>query len=119
LDLQAEHFYMVLVPKQTDMTALKIAFINFNKSYFADEGLRVTTSLLGDQYQILIVNHFRQYDVAKNFFNQIKDNKAFFEEAKLSQTEHQYLISKDNFSILIGDKVLTDYQAFYQSNYKF
>jgi len=119
LDLQAEHFYMVLVPKQTDMTALKIAFINFNKSYFADEGLRVTTSLLGDQYQILIVNHFRQYDVAKKFFNQIKDNKAFFEEAKLSQTEHQYLISKDNFSILIGDKVLTDYQAFYQSNYKF
>jgi len=119
LDLQAEHFYMILVPKQTDMTALKIAFINFNKSYFADEGLRVTTSLLGDQYQILIVNHFRQYDVAKKFINQIKDNKAFFEEAKLSQNEHQYLISKDNFSILIGDKVLTDYQSFYQSNYKF
>ncbi len=118
-DLQAEHFYMILVPKQTDMTALKIAFINYNKSYFADEGLRVTTSLLGDQYQILIVNHFRQYDVAKKFYNQIKDNKAFFEEAKLDNAQHQYLISKDNFSILIGDKVLSDYQSFYQSNYKF
>ena len=118
-DPAAEHFYMLMVPKGIDMTPLKLAFINFNKSFYPSDGLKVTQSLLGDQYQILIVNNFKSFDLAKAYIAQMINNKQFFIDLKLSEPIMQYLISRDNFSILITDKVLDDYVAFYNTNYKF
>ncbi len=115
----ADQFYMLLVPKNTDMTALKIAFLNYNKSFFANDGLKVTTSLLGDQYQILIVNNFKGMDVAKNYLTQMRTNTNFFSDLKISDPNLQYLISKENFTILITEKLISDYESFFKTNYTF
>lgn len=115
----ADHFYMLVVPRNTDMTMLKLAFLNYNKSFFGTEGLKVTTSLLGDQYQILIVNNFKSLEVAKNYITQMRSNTAFFTDTKISDSSKQYLISKDNFSVLIMDKLLPEYEAFFKLNYTF
>jgi tetratricopeptide (TPR) repeat protein len=115
----ADQFYMLLVPKNTDMTPLKIAFLNYNKSYFANEGLKVTTSLLGDQYQILIVNNFKGLDVAKNYLTQMRANTNFFSDLKIADSSLQYLISKENFTILITEKLISDYESFFKTNYTF
>ena len=115
----ADQFYMLLVPKSTDMTPLKIAFLNYNKSYFANEGLKVTTSLLGEQYQILIVNNFKGLDVAKNYLTQMRANPNFFSDLKIADSSLQYLISKENFTILITEKLISDYESFFKTNYTF
>lgn len=118
-DNTAEHFYMLLVPKGIDMTPLKLAYLNFNKSFYPSDGLKVTQSLLGDQYQILIVNNFKSFELAKAYIVQMTSNKQFFADLKLNDPIMHYLISRDNFSILITDKVLNDYLAFYKTNYQF
>ena len=110
---------MLLVPKNTDMTPLKIAFLNYNKSFFANEGLKVTTSLLADQYQILIVNNFKGMDLAKNYITQMLANANFFSDLKITDTTLQYLISKENFTILITEKLISDYESFFKTNYTF
>ena len=115
----ADQFYMLLVPKNTDMTPLKIAYLNYNKSYFADEGLKVTTSLLGDQYQILIVNNFKGLDVAKNYLIQMRSNPNFFSDLKITDSNLQYLISKENFTVLITERLISDYELFFKTNYTF
>ena len=115
----ADQFYMLLVPKSTDMTPLKIAFLNYNKSYFANEGLKVTTSLLGEQYQILIVNNFKGLDLAKNYLTQMRANPNFFSDLKIADSSLQYLISKENFTILITEKLISDYESFFKTNYTF
>lgn len=113
----ADQFYMLIVPKNTDMTQLKLAFLNYNKSFFADEGLRVTTSLLGDQYQILIVNNFKAFQTAKKYLKEMETSAKFFSDAKVTDYSKQYLISKENFSVLITDKMLSEYEAFFKNNY--
>ncbi len=115
----ADQFYMLLVPKNTDMTPLKIAYLNYNKSYFANEGLKVTTSLLGDQYQILIVNNFKGLDVAKNYLIQMRSNPNFFSDLKITDSNLQYLISKENFTVLITERLISDYELFFKTNYTF
>ena len=115
----ADHFYMLLVPKSMDMTGLKIAFLNYNKSFFANEGLKVTTSLLGDDYQILIVNNFKSLDMAKSYLSQMRNNSVFFSDLKITDTSLQYLISKENFTILITEKLIKDYADFFKTNYTF
>lgn len=114
----SDHFYMLIVPKSTDMTALKLAFLNYNKSFYGEEGLRVTTSLLGDQYQILIVNNFKSLSKAKTYIKDMSSNAKFFTDAKIEDNTKQYLISKENFGILITDKILDDYISFFKINYK-
>jgi tetratricopeptide (TPR) repeat protein len=115
----ADQFYMLLVPKNTDMTPLKIAFLNYNKSFFTNDGLKVTTSLLGDQYQILIVNNFKGMELAKNYLSQMRANINFFADLKIIDTSLQYLISKENFTILLTEKLISDYEAFFKTNYTF
>lgn len=115
----SDQFYMLLVPKNTDMTALKIAFLNYNKSFFGPEGLKVTTSLLGDQYQILIVNNFKDLELAKKYMIQMRSNTNFFSELKILEPAMQYLISKENFTVLITEKLIADYETFFKSNYTF
>ena len=118
-DPAADHFYMLIVPRSTDMTQLKLAFLNYNKSFFGSEGLKVTTSLLGDQYQVLIVNNIKSLEIAKRYISQMRANTVFFTEVKIADTSKQYLISKENFSVLITDKVLSDYETFFKINYTF
>lgn len=113
-----DHFYMLLVPKGIDITQLKLAFINYNKSFHPEAGLRVTTSLLGDQFQILIVNNFKSMEEAKAFYKEMMANTKFFTETKISDPSKQFIISKENFSILILEKLLDDYTSFFTLNYK-
>lgn len=114
---ESDHFYMLIIPKGVDINQLKIAFLNYNKSFHPDDGLRVTTSLLGDQYQILIVNSFKSLEFVKAYLKEMSANSKFFTDAKLTDYSMQYIISKENFSVLITDKVLKDYEIFFKTNY--
>lgn len=114
----SDHFYMLIVPKGVDMTQLKLAFLNYNKSFHGSDGLRVTTSLLGDQSQILIVNNFKSLEAVKAYLKEITGDKKFMEEIKSVNTDDHFAISKENFSILINDKILNDYKVFYKSFYR-
>ncbi len=114
----SDHFYILIVPKGVDMTQLKLAFINYNKTYHGSDGLRVTTSLLGDQSQILIVNNFKSLEAVKAYLKEITADKKFLDEIKSVNTDDHMVISKENFSVLISDKVLSDYILFYKSYYK-
>ncbi len=116
-DAAEDQFYMLLLPSDMDVSQVKIAFLNYHKSTYPEEGLRVTNSVLGDQ-QVLIVNNLKTLDAAKAYITRMRDNKKFFEELKLSEPP-QYLISKSNFQVLISDKNLDEYVNFYKTNYIF
>ncbi|MBL7837800.1 MAG: hypothetical protein JNM67_09800 [Bacteroidetes bacterium] len=97
---------------------MKLAFLNYNKSFHGSDGLRVTTSLLGDQSQILIVNNFKSLEAVKAYLKEITGDKKFMEEIKSVNIDDHFAISKENFSILINDKILNDYKVFYKSFYR-
>jgi len=113
----ADHFYILLIPKAVDFTKVKIAFLNRNKVLYTNDGLRVTNSLLGDKFQILIVNNFKTIDDAKRYVKEVAEDNKFKEELGLGLFFKQFIIGKDNFSIFVTDKVIEDYESFYNTNY--
>jgi hypothetical protein len=44
-------------------------------------------------------------------------NTKFFADAKIDDMSKQYLISKENFGVLIAEKLLSDYETFFKINY--
>jgi hypothetical protein len=117
-DPAEDHFYMLLLPKNLDITQVKIAFLNYHKASYPTDGIRVTNSVLGEQYQILVVNNLKNLEFAKAYFQTLQSNKAFFTQLKLDNPE-QYLISKSNFQVLISEKSMDNYLTFYKTNYIF
>lgn len=117
-DKASDHFYMLIVPKSVDITKLKLSFLNYNKTYHPSDELRVTTSLLGDQYQILIVNNFKSLDAVMSYIKEVTADEKFMSEINSVNKDDHFAISKQNFSILLTDKILSDYLTFYKSNYK-
>jgi hypothetical protein len=117
LNESTDHFYILLIPKAVDFTKVKIAFLNRNKVLYTNDGLRVTNSLLGDKFQILIVNNFKSLDDAKRYIKEVANDPKFQEELNLGLFFKQFIIGKDNFSILVTDKVIEEYESFYNTNY--
>lgn len=113
----SNHFYAMLIPKSVDFTKVKIAFLNRNKNFYSKDELRVTNSLVGDKYQVLIVNNFKDLKVLISYLKEIENEGKFIEELKLNDKPIHFAISKENFSILLLDKVVDDYIAFYTKNY--
>lgn len=117
LNKSADHFYILLVPKGIDFTKIKIAYLNRVKDNYAKEELRVTNSLLGGQ-QLLIVNNFKSFDILSTFLKDLIADPMFKESLSIEGELSQFLISKENFSILLTDNKIDDYAQFYLKNYK-
>ncbi len=116
-DENAPHFYMLVVPQNSNTTQVKTILSNFNKNQFGMADLQITSSLIGTEYQIIIVNNFSNLAQAKDYIAQIKNNTALFAELKDNQLFQNFLISQDNFSTLITDKKLDPYSQFFKSSY--
>ncbi len=112
----ADHFYFLVVPKGVDLTKIKIAFLNRNKTQYTEDGLRVSNSIIGDQ-QILIVNNFKTLEILKKYIQEIQKDPKFIESLGLITTIEQYIISKENFTILLQEKKLSDYEKFHNKSY--
>jgi tetratricopeptide (TPR) repeat protein len=112
-----DHFYAMLIPKSVDFTKVKIAFLNRNKNLYPSAQLRVTNSLIGDKYQVLVVNNFKTLKLLLDYLKEIDKDGKFIEELKLSEKPQHFAISKENFSILLTDKIIEDYLEFYKKNY--
>lgn len=111
------HFYMLVVPKDVNLNQIKVILSNFNKSQFSTEELQITSSLIGSEYQTVIVNNFSTLAKVKEYISQIKNNTALFAEVKDNNLIQNFIISQVNFGTLIAEKKLDNYLLFYKSSY--
>ena len=108
---------MLVLPQNVNINQIKTILSNFNKSQFSTEDLQITNSLIGSEYQTVVVNNFSTFAKVKEYLTQIKSNTALFAEAKDYQLFQNFMISQDNFVSLIGEKKLDNYLLFYKSSY--
>ena len=111
------HFFMLIVPQNININQIKTILSNFNKSQFSTEDLQITNSLIGSEYQTVVINNFSTFAKVKEYLVQIKSNTALFAEVKDYQLFQNFMISQENFGILIGEKKLDNYLLFYKSSY--
>ncbi|MFK8037567.1 MAG: tetratricopeptide repeat protein [Crocinitomicaceae bacterium] len=117
-DLES-HYMIVEIPndKLDEINDVKIKIANFNKSYFGSQNIKLSTTIVNDKGQALIIKTFDNFNKAEVY------EKAYTSEPAVSllndvPTEFKHLIiSKSNYATLMSLKDVEEYKVFYNDNY--
>ena len=120
LNLSGNHYFIILIPeaKTDQLNDVQNKVSNFNGSFFGAEGLKVSSTIINDKGQALLVKTFENNNKVEVY------EKAFNSDAAKSMLndiniEYEYIIiSKDNLLKLLSEKDIGAYKTFYSKNYK-
>lgn len=116
-DKNANHFFMLVVPVNTNIDKLKSAINEFNKTQYSMADLQITNSFIGTEYQTVIVNNLKNLTMAREYFSQVKNNKKLLADFKEYEQFKQFLISQENFTTLMKEQQLGEYDTFFIATY--
>ncbi|MCB8963775.1 MAG: hypothetical protein H6536_01875 [Bacteroidales bacterium] len=111
-----EHIFVLVVPKRSNINQLKFNLVSFNVDYFIEADLAVNNQPLSDFIEIISVTGFKDEKVATKYYNLISKNDKTF--GTLNKDDYQtFIISLENFAILLNDKSVADYLKFFKTHY--
>lgn len=116
-DANAEHQFMVVVTKgKGNINNFKIALSDFNAQNYASDRLTISSIILDNQREIILVKGFKDKNAAMNYFSVLKGRPEVF--AELTAGSYQvFSISKDNYSLFYRSKNTQQYKEFFDKNY--
>ncbi len=114
---EAIHLYIMLIDaKDANINDIKIAISDFDTQQFSLAKLSISSNYLSGDKQLITVTNFDNRDNAMRYYNTIKDNKAV--QTALKQTKYQqYVITTDNYTILMKNKDFPGYSKFFEEVY--
>ncbi|MFT4779589.1 MAG: hypothetical protein ACI923_002130, partial [Flavobacteriales bacterium] len=115
-DANSRHYFMLILPMgEGAVNKIKGTLSNFTSVNFATAGLKVSSSLIDRDNQLVLVKTFNRLDDAKSFISTFNNNDDVKE---LREAGYKVsLISKENYVTLFKTKEIESYQVFYEANY--
>lgn len=119
-DEAVPHYFLVIIPnaESAKVNEAKINVSNFNSSFFNSEKLDLTATIVDDKNEVLMVKTFANKNKVEVY------QKAFMSDAaksmlnEVNQSFEAVMISQENLKTLMSLKDLSEYQEFYNKNYK-
>ncbi len=116
-DAAAEHQFMVVVTKgKGNINNFKIALSDFNSQNYASSGLTISSIILDNQREIILVKGFKEKNAVMNYFSVLKGKPEVFAEL-MAGSYQVFAISKDNYSLFYRSKNTQQYKEFFDKNY--
>jgi len=114
---QAQHYVVIKFPEiDLRSTALRNAINTLNKNSYADSGLSVLIDILSIEQSTMVIKPFANADQAKTYMTAIQNSDLL---NKYVQGElNMFIISADNYKILLSNANIDPYLAFYMMNYR-
>jgi tetratricopeptide (TPR) repeat protein len=112
-----KHYFFYVFSASGNANTLKISFSDYNSTYFKLLKLRVSDFLLNTEKQIILIKEFNGKREADQYLQTMLRDDKFLDSIQNTSPEF-YIISGSNFNILLGEKDLKPYSAFYQRYYK-
>ncbi len=115
-DESSRHYFMLILPiGEGDVNKIKGTLSDFTSTNFATNGLRVSSSLIDRDNQLVLVKTFNRITDAKSYISAFNNNEDVKE---LREAGYKVsLISKENYVTLFKTKEIESYQQFYEANY--
>jgi len=115
-ELDSVHYYVLIIPKgKTDINKIIFNVLEFNVDNYTQYELNIDTISDIVNKDIILVKSFKNATLAKSYFNLLKSKKI---NKQLSILPHnQFIISKNNYKILLKDKSIDKYLKFYNKTY--
>jgi tetratricopeptide (TPR) repeat protein len=95
---------------------LKNALSNYNKKYFSVKKLKISSTLIGREYQMVMIKKFENSADALGYIDLMIPDKNAFGAFDFTATK-LFAISPENMILLMQTKDLEGYDAFYLKNY--
>lgn len=113
----AEHFFILVFEDpamKLDQISAKLA--NYNDQHFQLKGLSISNTLMGKNYQVLVVKKFQSSKDVMAYSQSLKRD-GFIDQFKLSVKNYQFPITIANYSVLFKQQNMTEYAEFYEKYY--
>ncbi len=113
-----KHVFVVVVPnsKNVSVNDLKVDVSNFTSSYFSAENLKISTSMINPENQILLVKTLADFEKAKIYQDAFESEPAKSLLKNAADDFECFAISKSNLSVLFSSKDISGYIEFVKEN---
>ncbi|MBG40013.1 MAG: hypothetical protein CMP74_02175 [Flavobacteriales bacterium] len=116
-EFKTEHFFFFTIEDVSlNLPETQMAVSKFNNTNYKLDSLTTTNTLLNKQVQLLKVGEFKNKEAAYAYFELIQENnltKQIFLNPKISP----FIISKNNYVILVNEKDINEYQRYFNQIY--
>ena len=113
----SEHYYIITTANTADIETVKTGVLDYNSEYHRLESFTVSTYVLNDATKILVVKPFKDSKAATAYYREFINNLLFFEKVGLEEYS-QFIISAENFKLLMRTKSEEEYISFFQEKYE-
>lgn len=107
--------YFISVIEGGELAKIKIAFSDYNKEYHRLKNFRIADYTLGNK-SIIAVQHFENKDEVEKYYAEFLKNGAFYQNLGILAYEN-FMISAENFKILLRQPDTDSYSQFFVKNY--
>jgi hypothetical protein len=97
---------------------LKATISDFNKSFYASQGLRVTANLINRNFQIVLVKDFKRQDYSLEYFEIFTANTDML-GAINSSGYPMFTITTENYISMFKNKEMDSYIEWFEKVYLF
>ena len=116
-DANEVHFLAILVYSVGDtVQMIKNNLANYISEYHSLENLKISSMLLNNNAQIILVKQFPNAEKAQNFYNEIRYNKKNFDALPKEKYE-VFSITPFNYGVFFREKDVNAYMSFFTKNY--
>jgi len=116
-DPSEKHLIILSASKENEASfkSIKNKLADFNKNYFRESDLQITSSALNEK-SIYLVRSFKNQELALRYLKALKNNTSLMKLVQSNQAK-TYMISNGNFRKLFKSKAENQYLQFYNSKY--
>ncbi len=116
-DLQAVHFFMMLVDaSKTNINALKIRLSDFNSKYYKTDQLKINSIVFMSDIQMISVGNFNNAEKALAYYETVLLNNYITSQIQ-NPEESTFAISVDNYPIFYREKDIESYLKYFNKVY--
>lgn len=116
LDLQAEHYVALVIPKTANSNQLMFNITNFNIDNYSDNDLKVIKAEIEQKWAMMVIP-FADAATAAEYLNKVRNDSEIWRDVNQLGSS-LFIISKQNFELLKKENKLETYQLFFETNYK-
>lgn len=111
-----EFQYMIVVETgKGDLNKFRIAISDFNSEMFSSSNLAISSIVLDNKHQCIMVKKFESKTKALDYYNLLKSHPEIF--AHLQPGSFQAMvISTENYALFFKDKNVASYKTFFDKN---
>lgn len=110
--------YLIFVYRNNVVSTneLKVALSDYNNKYFSVKKLKVSSTLVGSEYQMVMVRSYDNKDDVMNYIDLMVTEQEAFSGIDLELMQI-HAITPDNMILLMQSRDIEGYNIFYEQNY--